>query len=285
MLDSLVVLLRAATFVSLLQAAGVVLLLGLFKSNLTVSKHPICLLGGRAAFFGIFLILARYLIEPARFTGSLTGIFDISIHEFLITSNLGVTQLLRLLGLIIVGISLRGSSDIRQRIGFFGVILIVSSFSFMGHTAASEQRWIISILLTIHLLLAAFWFGALVPLRLISSLETATMAGRLIGHFSKVAVYTVPLILLAGLGITVLLLPSINSLRTPYGILLISKTVGFIALMGVAALNKFKLVPSIATGSERSLKSFKRVVSFEILLIVLVLTLTATMTTLYSPEQ
>ncbi len=283
MLDSLVVLLRAAIFISVLQAAGVVLLLGLFRKNLTISKLSICSLGKRAAFISALTILVRYLIEPIRLTGSMTGIFDFSIHEFLITSGFGITQFSRALGVIILGISLLGHPNIREKTGLFGAILIVISFCFMGHTATSEQHWIISILLTVHVLLAAFWFGSLLPLHLISSLETAAIAGKLIENFSKVAIYTVPIILLAGLGMAILLLPSINSLRTTYGMLLLSKIIGFAALMCIAAFNKFKLGPSISTGSRHSLLHFKRAISFEILLIVVILTLTAIMTTLYSP--
>ncbi|MBH98007.1 MAG: hypothetical protein CMM56_06090 [Rhodospirillaceae bacterium] len=283
MLDNLVVILRAAIFLSLLQTSGVVLFIFLFNHYLTSSKAPIYFLGIISAFSGATFIVVRYLFEPVRLTGTLNGFIDISIHEFLITSNFGISQFLRFLGSIIIGVSLLLFRRNWNPSSFLGVILIASSFSFIGHVGANEQQWILGILLTIHLLSAAFWFGSLVPLHLVCTRE-AIEAGKLIKHFSKIATYIVPLILFAGLGLAIILLPNFSSLKTPYGILLISKIIGFTVLMGIAALNKFKLSPSISAGNRNSCILFKRLIALEILLITIVLYITATMTTLYSPE-
>jgi len=283
MLDSLVVVLRTAIFISLLQAAGVALFVSLFNRYLTISKNTIYLLGAISSLSGAIFILLRYLLEPIRLTGSLSGFFDFSLHEFLITSNFGFAQFLKLLGSIIVGASFLQSSELSRIAGIIGACFIAASFSFIGHVAASEQQWVLAILLTIHLFLAAFWFGALVPLHLVCSQEKL-IAAKLVKRFSKIATFTVPLIPCAGLGIAFILLPSLSSLKTPYGILLISKIIGFSALMGIAALNKLKLGPSLSTENYRSISIFKQAISLEILLIIIVLCVTATMTTLYSPE-
>ena len=283
MLDSLVVVLRTAIFISLLQAAGVALFVSLFNRYLAISKNTIYLLGAISSLSGAIFILLRYLLEPIRLTGSLSGFFDFSLHEFLITSNFGFAQFLKLLGSIIVGASFLQSSELSRIAGIIGACFIAASFSFIGHVAASEQQWVLAILLTIHLFLAAFWFGALVPLHLVCSQEKL-IAAKLVKRFSKIATFTVPLIPCAGLGIAFILLPSLSSLKTPYGILLISKIIGFSALMGIAALNKLKLGPSLSTENYRSISIFKQAISLEILLIIIVLCVTATMTTLYSPE-
>ncbi len=283
MLDSLVVVLRTAIFISLLQSAGVALFISLFNRHLTISKTPIYLLGKISALSGATFILVRYLLEPIRLTGSLSGFLDFSLHEFLITSNFGFAQFLKLLGTIIVGASFLQSSRLSRMAGIVGACFIAASFSLMGHVAASEQQWVLAILLTIHLLLAAFWFGALIPLHLVCSQEKL-IAAKLVKHFSKIASFTVPLIPCAGLGIALILLPSLTSLKTPYGIFLTSKIIGFSALMGIAAFNKFKLGPSLSIENHHSISIFKRAISLEILLIIIVLCITATMTTLYSPE-
>ena len=209
--------------------------------------------------------------------------FDVSMHAFVVTSNLGVSQSMRLLGAAIVGFALLRSKDPPARFALVGVALIALSFSFMGHTVASDQRWLLSGLLTTHLLAASFWFGSLIPLHLASAREPD--AGNLIRHFSSIAIRIVPFIFIAGVGMAFVLLPSVSSLRSPYGILLIVKVLSFSALMGLAALNKCRLGPALESGHQPSAALFRRSVAAEIMLIILILGITATMTTHYSPEH
>ena len=55
--------------------------------------------------------------------------------------------------------------------------------------------------------------------------------------------------------------------------------------MGFAAVNKWRLGPAIAGGDAQVRTSFRRSVGIEFLLICIVLSITAVMTTLYSPES
>lgn len=282
-LDSVVVVLRAATFITLLQTAGAALYLVIFRNRLVQTSGFVRSLGVIAAVIGAILIVARYLVEPARLTGALSGMLDVSVHAFVMTSGLGVSQSMRLLGTVIVGFALLRSKDPPARFALVGVALIALSFSFMGHTVASDQRWLLSGLLTTHLLAASFWFGSLIPLHLASAREPD--AGNLIRHFSSIAIRIVPFIFLAGVGMALVLLPSVSSLGSPYGILLIIKVLSFSALMGLAALNKCRLGPALESGHEPSAALFRRSVAAEIMLIILILGVTATMTTHYSPEH
>ena len=284
-LDSAVVVLRAALFVTLLQAAGAALFLLLFRGRLAVSGDAVRRLGSAAAATGAVLVVVRYLIEPARMTGTLSGVLDVSMHGFLLTSNLGLAQCIRLAGAGIVGLALLRSSRLRYRLAFAGALLIAVSFSFMGHTAANDQRWILGGLLVLHVLAGAFWFGSLAPLYIACGRESLNDSGQLIERFSSTAVRLVPLIVLAGVGMAIFLLPSFSSLGSPYGLLLIAKVLVFAALMGIACLNKFRLGPAVASGHVPSLVILRRCVAIEVWLIVVVLTVTAAMTTLYSPES
>jgi cytochrome P450 len=131
--------------------------------------------------------------------GTLSGVLDGSLHGFLLTSNLGLAQLVRLAGAGIVGLALLRCSRLRQRLALGGALLIAVSFSFMGHTAASGQRWFPGGLLVVHVLAAAFWFGSLVPLYIACGRESLSNSGPLIERFSSIAVRIVPMIFLAGL--------------------------------------------------------------------------------------
>ena len=283
-LDSAVVVLRAAAFAALLQAAGAALFLFLFRDRLPASGDSVRRLGAAAAAAGAALVIARYLIEPARMTGALSGVLDGSLHGFLLTSNLGLAQLVRLAGAGIVGLALLRSTRSLERLALAGALLIAGSFSFMGHTAASDQRWLLGGLLVVHVFAAAFWFGSLMPLYIACGRESLSDAGPLIDRFSSIAVRSVPSIFLAGLGMAVLLLPSLGSLGTPYGLLLIAKVLIFALLMGLACLNKFRLGPAVVSGHAESLVALRRCVAIEIWLIAFILIVTAIMTTLYSPE-
>ena len=283
--DSAVVVLRAAVFVTLLQAAGAALFLNMFDRHLPLSGDAVRRLGSAAAATGVALVVARYLLEPVRMTGTLSGVLDTSMHEFLLTSNLGLAQLARLAGAGIVGLALLQSSRLRHRVALAGVLLIAVSFSLMGHTAASDQRWILGTLLALHVLAATYWFGSLIPLYVACGRESLSDTGSLVARFSSVAVRIVPLIFLAGIGMAILLLPSLGSLGSPYGLLLIAKVLVFTVLMGIACLNKFRLGPAVASGHVPSLVLLRRCVAIEVWLIAVVLTVTAAMTTLYSPES
>src|SRR5260370_35969996 len=114
---------------------------------------------------------------------------------------------------------------------------------------ARQRRGALATLLMLHLLIVAFWFGALWPLIVASSRETPARAAERIERLTAVATWLVPVILLAGIVMAVLLLPNLSALNEPYGKLLIAKVVGFALLMGLAAANKWRPGPALALGA------------------------------------
>jgi putative copper export protein len=132
-----------------------------------------------------------------------------------------------------------------------------------------------------HLLVVAFWSGSLWPLYIAATKEQPSITARVVDRFSAVAAWVVPLILLAGVGLAVLLLPSLAAFKQPYGQLLLAKVAGFAVLMAMASLNKWHFGPACAAGNTGA---FKRTIVIEYALICVVLTVTAVMTMFYSPE-
>ena len=139
-------------------------------------------------------------------------------------------------------------------------------------------------LLLAHLLIVAFWFGSLGPLYLVTLREPRERAARVVALFSAAAFWLVPLILVAGVAIAVLLLPSAAALRQPYGLLVIAKGSLFAVLLGLAAVNKWRFGPALGNGELSAGRVFRRMVIAEYMLIVVVLSVTAVMTTFFSPE-
>ena len=109
--------------------------------------------------------------------------------------------------------------------------------------------------------------------------------GHLIERFSYVAVRLVPAIFVAGVVLAAVLLPSLASLRTNYGALLLFKVAGFSALMGLAAFNKHRLAPSVSAGQQAALAQFGRVVLVEWMSIAAIVAVTGTMTGVLSPTH
>jgi len=160
-------------------------------------------------------------------------------------------------------------------------VLALAAFTLTGHTSVTPHRPAAATLLTLHLLVVAFWLGSLWPLYLAAGREPPPVAAHLIDAFSRVAAWVVPVILLAGVGLTVLLVPDWAVFKQPYGQLLLAKVALFAVLMALATLNKWTLGPACARGRTRA---FKQAVAVEYVLICAVLAITAMMTTFYSPE-
>jgi putative copper resistance protein D len=282
--DVLSVILRALSFVMLFQAAGVAIFVAIFGRRLASSGETVRRLGRATAIFAIVLVAGHYAMEAARMAGDMSGMWDPALQGMAWNSPARAALIGRLLGLALIAFGLLGAS-VRGRIAALGgAVLATGAFTLTGHTSVSVHRGALSALLMLHLLVLAFWFGALWPLCIATLRETPARAADIIERFTAVATWLVPLILLAGLVMAVLLLPSLSALSEPYGELLIAKVLGFALLMGLAAANKWRLGPALVSGTAQSGRWFRRSVAAEFVVIAAVLTITAVMTSFFSPE-
>ena len=284
MADAVVIGLRSLAFAAVLQAAGTPIFIWLFGKSLDRSAKAVHAIAVFSTVLALILTTLHAVIQPARLTGEMQSILDPSLQTLLLSSDSGVALSIRLFGLfLIVGGSLK-SDRTGAAAAMLGTSLIAASFAFMGHTATHEQRWLLAPFLITHIAAIAFWFGGLWPLLIATRSESMGVAGSTIEQFSRIAIWLVPLIFAAGLVMTILVLPSLSSLNTAYGKSLLTKTGGFAILMGLAAANKWRFGPKVATGDATSLKAFRCSVLVEWLLILAVVTVTATMTALFSSE-
>jgi copper resistance protein D len=284
MTDVLSVILRALSFVLLFQAAGVAIFVALFGRRLASSRGAVHRLGQAAALAAIVLVAAHYALEPARMAGELSGMWDPALQGMVWHSPNRAALVCRLAGLLLIAIGLQVAGPRSTIVAVGGAVLATGAFTLTGHTSVNVHRGALAMLLMLHLLVVAFWFGALWPLYLASLRETPARASDIIERFTTVATWLVPVILLAGIVMAVLLLPNISALSEPYGELLIAKVVGFAVLMGLAAANKWRLGPALVHGPVQSGLWFRRSLAAESVLIAAVLTITAVMTSFFSPE-
>jgi copper resistance protein D len=283
--DVLSVTLRALSFLTLFQAAGIALFLALREQELPNTERSLRRSGILAALIAAALLIAQYLLEAGRMSGELAGVLDPTLQGIVMRSAASVTLAWRLVGLLLIVDGLRRAGTAGGIAGVIGMVVLLASFTFVGHTSKDTLRWLLGPVLLTHLFVVAFWYGALLPLYRVSSQETPQTAGSVVQQFSARAIWLVPALLLAGLVLAAVLLPNLAALRRPYGELLIAKVLGFCALMPLAALNRWRFAPALARGDRVAGRRFRHVVALEFALLATILCVTAAMTTFYSPQD
>lgn len=283
--DLVSVVIRALGFIALFQAVGTVLFVAMFGDLLQSSLVDIKNTARTSAWLAVVLIALYQLLGAARMTGEFAGMGEWSMQVLSFSSNLGVANEIRLLGLLLLAFTAARAGTAASVVAVTAATVVVMSFIITGHTASNPQRWLLAPLLILHLWVVAFWFGSLGPLLQLSSREMNPVAAAVIARFSNIATWLVPGMAAAGVVTAMVLLPNASALYAPYGLLLLTKILGFAVLLGLAAYNKWRLGPAIAAGNNSAMQSFRRSVTLEIVLICAVLIVTAILTSFFSPES
>jgi putative copper export protein len=284
MVDILSVVLRGVAFVLLLQASGIALFVAIFGERIPESGAAVRRIGRISALLAIAAVGAHYLLEAGRMAGDLAGIASGELQGIALRSSAAAEAALGIIGLVLIVAGLRGASALARTFGVVGATLAVVAFTLTGHTSVSPERWFLIIALAMHVLVVAFWLGALLPLYVATRHERAPAAAKLVAAFSVAATWLVPGIFLAGAVLALGLVPSLATLARPYGQLLLVKIGGFALLMGLAAMNKWRLAPALALGAPHAGTALRRSIAAEYVLIVCVLAATAVMTSFFSPD-
>jgi len=281
--DAISALVRGLSFVALFQAAGVAIFLAIFGRRLADTYQRVRNLGFVSALAAIALVAAHYALEAARMAGALSGVFDRSLQQLVFESSMSTAWIWRTIGLVLIAGSIRRPDKVSTAVSLVGAAAVIGGFLFVGHSAIHPERAWLWPLLALHLAVVAFWFGSLLPLHAVSGTERSAVAATIVDDFSRIAVWLVPAIFLAGLLMAILLIDRWATFREGYGLSLLIKIGGFAVLMVLAALNKWRYGPALAQGSATA--EFQRAVAIEYVLICAVLMTTAVMTTLFSPES
>ncbi|MEO8467998.1 MAG: CopD family protein [Gammaproteobacteria bacterium] len=284
--DLVVVGLRALTFVGLFFAVGTWMFVALWQRDLAAEQaERIRNVARGAAVVALIATVFYFVLTPAYMAGSFGSTFDPSLEALQLQSSSGPANIARVVGLALLALSLDRAKRLNTVGAGIGAALAVASFAFGGHTAIHPLWFVLGPLLLLHLAAAAFWFGALWPLYVAAGEGSPQRAGVLLAGFTRLALRIVPLVFLAGVGMSVVFVRSLADLATPYGAMLIAKTVGFGACMALAGVNKARFAPAVSAGDEAASRSFRRIAAAEWTLIVVILFVTAVMTSLYAPEH
>ena len=282
-IDGLVVLAivaKAIGYGAALLAMGGVLFSVIFAKRADPSSLQLARkLAVGAALVGLIVLAIRFGIRAARISGmGFEGATDPMMLGFVWESPLGTAAIWRGIGeLAVLAILV---PRIGQWIALVGTVAVAISFAQVGH-ALGEPRAALAVLLVLHLLAAAFWVGALVPMRR-AALDPE--GADLLHHFGNLAAFGVAVLIIAGTTLAWLLSGSATSLfGTAYGLALLVKVAIVAILLGFAAWNKVRLLPALRAEKPGAAHALRRSISMEMLAVVMILLATATTTSATTP--
>ncbi|PWC26752.1 copper resistance D family protein [Teichococcus aestuarii] len=203
--------------------------------------------------------------------------FDAEVWDMMLTSRPGVSVLIAWAGLIALAlVAWIGRAAIV--VGAAGILAVAVSFTAIGHTTQHQPRLLLAAALVIHLLAVAFWAGSLWPLAL-ASRRGGPAAARLVEGWTRVAIWAVGGLVLAGVVLAWLLVGRLEVLvTTAYGWALLTKVALVGVLLGFAAWHKFRLTPALAANAPGSGARLAASIGWEIVVMVLVFWAVAEMT-------
>lgn len=121
------------------------------------------------------------------------------------------------------------------------------SLAASGHAATAPPQWLTRPAVFLHGVGVALWVGALTPLAAMAWNPTQKLLPAL-NRFSRMAMPFVAVLVLTGLTLAIVQLQSPGALiETKYGIILSIKIALVVVLLGLAALNRFRLTPALAS--------------------------------------
>ena len=273
--------------------AKFLLYLGVLGGVGLVFAHIVCrreigrargMLGRQASALATLALAAAglgFALTGAAMTGDASGMADAEMLGLLWRTPAGTALAIQAAGLVLLlgGLHLPGRG---LWVAGAGGLIALWSFALVGHVADAGAAWLQAVLLA-HLAAAAFWIGILAPLRNLaaSDLPAAAALGT---RFGRIAVYTVPLLIAAGIVMAWRLLGDFSALvTTAYGFTLLAKIAGVGVLLSAGAANKLRFVPAMRRGGRAAAEALRRSIALEWVAVCAILFVTAGLTTLAAP--
>ena len=299
-----VIAIRFALYADLMVLAGMAAFT-LYALNATertstslIPLRPIVLV---LALLGLILSGLGLLVLAAAMVGaSLFPVDPAHVSMILFETAIGTAWIVRMLALgIVLAAALaleRFPTSLR-----IGVVLAssvaIATLVWTGHAGATEgvAGTIHRLSDIVHMLAASIWVGGIASFAWLlfrpagqTSPTGLAIAHRALEQFSRVGTLVVGLIVLTGLINSQILIGVANIDRigiTPYGQLLLAKLALFGLMLALAAVNRFRLTPALATvirssGTNRTLRRLRISLIVELSLVAAVIGLVAWLGTL-----
>jgi len=237
------------------------------------------------AILGITSVLMSAASQLILFSGQgVASLADLDTFTMLLDSNLGWAWGLSFVGFLLCALSQLSAITAKNSVPLLvvGCILVMLSFWFSGHLV--ETRWFEHAALLFHLIAMSMWMGSLVPLWKVVTLAEPALTRRIMIRFGEVALYFIPVLVIAGVFMLQVLLGDLRILlQSSYGQAMVLKLTAVIVLLGLGAFNKLVLVPRLP--EENVMWRLRRSIVLELLVGAIVLGLTALATVIIGIES
>jgi putative copper resistance protein D len=266
------ILAKLSLYLGILTASGIVFSAVIFKIN--DYRKSVIVFG----LIGLMATIISFSLRGAALTGDMSGMYDTEMLSLLWGTPVGTALMYRLIGLSILLLGLvMGHKGLY--FSAIGGALAIWSFDHIGHVPDKDLT-LLNLALFLHLLFAALWIGILTPLkRLALSANTLAVAAEVGHQFGKLASITVPVLIIVGLYMAYFLVGSWTALfTTAYGQALLIKVAVVAVLLGLAAVNKLRIIPGLQRGDANSAEHLVKAITWEWGAIILILAVTAILT-------
>jgi putative copper export protein len=283
--DAAAIVLKTFEYAATLASSGAVLFLAICHRSATAGElAPIRRWMRAALAIAAAAGAARIFTTAGSMSGDAAGMASGALLSMAWHGGLGLSFSIRIASLGVAALALR-----RRAPGVLAVAAAAAaatSFVWVGHARALRAPALPMMLESIHLACAAFWIGSLAPLRSLARRLDPRRTGAVAARFSAAAAAAVAALILAGSILLWALLPDFRSLWTSeYGRLVTLKLSTVACLLGLAALNKWRLTPRLLAGDAGAVRGLRASIAMEMVLAAAILAVTAAFTTITGPPD
>jgi copper transport protein len=160
-----------------------------------------------------------------------------------------------------------------------GLLGVGTALSLSGHASTAEPQLVSRSAVFLHGVCVAFWIGALLPLYLVvrdANAPALPGGGAALERFSRAIPLAVGLLAASGLWLAFIQLGRVDALwTTGYGQVLACKLAAVVVLLGLAAANRYLLVPRLERGGAGAARPLATSIAFEVIVAIVILALVA----------
>jgi copper transport protein len=161
---------------------------------------------------------------------------------------------------------------IARMLSLAGIASAALALSLSGHAATAPPRLLTAPAVFVHVLCVAFWVGALAPL--VGAVRDGD--GAALARFSRIIPYPLAALAVTGIALAFVQLDRVDALwTTNYGLVLSGKLALVLALLALAAANRFRLAPRFEAAGAIASRPLTMSIKAEWALAVLILALVA----------
>ena len=271
--------LKTLFYVTSLLALGTVIFVRHFQHFQTVENTSFCRdLTIRACKYGMVISAGLLFSVAGNLGGEVWSILDPTIFSIAIYSKGGNAAGLAFFGFALILVARKYEFNRVPLLLWVGVSSLLISFVWTGH--AQKAGLIAQAILSLHLVAIAFWLGSFLPLRRMCFSPESENLYKIAERFGIHAIFYICLLLISGLIFAYILIGDLSLLlSTVYGNVFLMKITLVSALLGLGALNKFRLVPLMKLEPSIGAQRLRKSIQIEMFIALLILSFSGFLTT------